>query len=638
MEKQTEQPPPIKPAGQAQDPTLYRLLTEFLPNGAVFLFDQDLRYIIAQGKDIKAVGLTSQGIEGKTLWEVWPAETAQLIAPLYQAAAAGIEQNGEVPYQGRIFQLYALPLKNEQGEILAGMVMTQDISHRKQMEQQITASEAMFHAISETVMAAIFICQGTKYRYVNPAFGVLTGYSEEESLAMDFWDLAEPEFQDLVRERGLARQQGEDVPEQYEYRIIKKSGEARWVSANITAIQYQGALASIGNFVDVTDRKRVEQELVSERLRLKAILHTLEEGVLICDATGKLVLISPIVEQLTGWSQTEAIGKPLTEVLQLEDEQIGEIKDNPVQKVLKKGFRLSSQPENGVLIARDSTRYPITCYAAPFYNAADGKVQGAVLVINDIIKLQKLEQAEEKARRMEGMELLASGIAHDFNNLLTAMLGNISLAKMDIDETQQPDLHQLLTDAEKATSRARGLTQQLFTLSQGISTVKHQVELGPLLTDWVRFALRGSHTKYQFKISPDLWPVEIDEGQISQVVHNLIVNAEQAMPSGGTITVEATNIPAQNLNQDLLLAAKDKDYVCVSVQDEGVGIPEKILPRIFVPYFTTKSKGNGLGLATSYSIISRHGGTITVSSQVNEGSTFKLFLLAPSQVAIPATQ
>jgi PAS domain S-box-containing protein len=242
------------------------------------------------------------------------------------------------------------------------------------------------------------------------------------------------------------------------------------------------------------------------------------------------------------------------------------------------------------------------------------------------------KQAEDeliKATKLESLGVLAGGIAHDFNNILTAILGNISLAKASA--TADATLTTRLTETENATLRARDLTQQLLTFSKGGTPVKKTAAAGELIRETAGFVLRGSKTLCKLEIPEDLMPVEIDAGQITQVLHNLIINADQAMPEGGSIEITAQNAE----NPEVVPPLKKGKYVQITVKDTGIGIPPDNIQKIFDPYFTTKKSGSGLGLATSYSIIKKHGGQIAVESDVGKGTKFILYLPA-SRKKIPA--
>jgi two-component system cell cycle sensor histidine kinase/response regulator CckA len=227
------------------------------------------------------------------------------------------------------------------------------------------------------------------------------------------------------------------------------------------------------------------------------------------------------------------------------------------------------------------------------------------------------------AQKMESVGILAGGIAHDFNNLLTITLGNISLAKMITDP--KDEIFKMLSEAENASLRAKDLTQQLLTFSRGGEPVKKTISIAKLIKESVIFARRGSNVTCEFEIPDDLWCVDADEGQITQVISNIVINADQAMPEGGTIRVRCENVIIPDKTTKAAIPGS-RNSVKISITDQGTGIPEEHIGQIFDPFFTTKEKGSGLGLATAYSIINKHSGHIAVESKVGTGSTFHIFL------------
>ncbi len=247
----------------------------------------------------------------------------------------------------------------------------------------------------------------------------------------------------------------------------------------------------------------------------------------------------------------------------------------------------------------------------------------------DITNRKKIEEELQKIEKLDSIGTLAGGIAHDFNNILTAILGNISFALEQ--DTHNPQLLAALQEAEKASLRAQKLTQQLLTFSRGGAPVKKTISLVALIEEASSFALRGSKVKPEYSIMPDLWAVEADEGQINQVIHNLVKNAVEAMPEGGVIRINAENDTVDE-NRNLMLSPGK--YVRIDIIDSGTGISDKYLDRMFEPFFTTKAKGSGLGLATSYSIIKNHGGYINLESEEGRGTTFHVYLPATEKRAI----
>lgn len=256
---------------------------------------------------------------------------------------------------------------------------------------------------------------------------------------------------------------------------------------------------------------------------------------------------------------------------------------------------------------------------------------GTVGVIRDISDRKKLEQKQIEldqqilhAKKMEAIGILAGGIAHDFNNLLQGVFGYISMAKMNFDQPEK--CLAMLEQAEKALNMSVDLTTQLLTFSKGGKPAKKRMMVHPIVENSAKFALSGSRTDYSIENDSELEMVEADEGQISQVIQNIIMNADHAMPASGTVLITVQKVCAPGYGIPPSLAAGY--YIRISIKDNGIGIPEHYLQRIFEPYFTTKDKGSGLGLATSYSIIHNHGGMIDVKSELGKGSTFSIYLPA----------
>jgi signal transduction histidine kinase/ActR/RegA family two-component response regulator len=241
----------------------------------------------------------------------------------------------------------------------------------------------------------------------------------------------------------------------------------------------------------------------------------------------------------------------------------------------------------------------------------------SLMTLINVIKLQQARQDLLKHQKLESLGLLAGGIAHDFNNILAVMLGSISLARKQLHNPEK--LEQRLKAAQVASIRAQALTQQLLTFAKGGEPIKKTMQLNDILKEASDFALHGTAVKSSYAFDSQLWLVEADEGQLSQVIHNLIINAVQAMPDGGTVKIGTENLDTGESGLKMVRAY---------VEDSGCGVSEENLSRIFDPFFTTKKKGSGLGLATSYSIIKKHGGEITVSSSPGKGSIFSILLPA----------
>lgn len=364
--------------------------------------------------------------------------------------------------------------------------------------------------------------------------------------------------------------------------------------------------------------RRSQRALAIEKERLAVTLGSIGEAVLASDTRGRVVLMNQTAETFTGWTQDEAAGVPVTDVFRLLDRETGKSCASPVDRVLR--TREAVDRDSGsALMARDGTQRLVEHSATPVRDH-DDEIVAVVVVARDTTDAARLEAERLRAGKLASLGVLAGGIAHDFNNILTAIVGNISLAQLeDCSTTQRGSL----ADAEKACVRAKALTHQLLTFSKGGAPLKKLVFLQETIREAASFALLGSNVRCDFDIAEDLWAVDADEGQISQVVNNLVLNAVQAMPLGGVIEVRAFNEAAGTGE-----ALTERANIRVEVEDHGVGIPETHLPKIFDPYFTTKASGRGLGLATSYSIVSSHGGEIGVRSVVGRGTTMSVVLPA----------
>ena len=366
----------------------------------------------------------------------------------------------------------------------------------------------------------------------------------------------------------------------------------------------------------------MERKLRESEQWLSTTLRSIGDAVITTDAEGYITFMNPIAQSLTGWKQEEAISKPLADVFKIIGEKTGETVENPVARVIEEG-NVVGLGNHTLLVTKDGAKVPIDDSCAPIKDDSDDLI-GVVLVFRDITERKRMEEELLKVQKIESMGVLAGGIAHDFNNILTAIIGNLSLARLYNDSDK---VSERLKESERAALQATDLTQQLLNFARGGVPVKETASIAELLEQTTIFTLRGSNVRCEFSIPDDLWTLDIDEGQIGRVINNLIINADQAMPEGGIVRVHAKNVVVEKSDN---LPLKDGKYVKILIQDQGLGISKDHLQRIFDPYFTTKHKGSGLGLANSYSIIRKHDGYISVESEVGVGTIFCIYLLASS--------
>jgi PAS domain S-box-containing protein len=517
------------------------------------------------------------------------------------------------------------------GEVVATISFGNDITERKQAEEALRESQRTFATLVSNLPGMVYRCRNDRnwtLEFTSDGCFSLTGYSPDDLLGnkiVSYGSMIHPDDQESVWE-SVQKALRENRPFQIIYRITTALGLEKWVWEHGRGVYSPGGdlFALEGFITDITERKRAEDELASEKERLTVTLGSIGDGVITTDMEERVVLMNKVAESLTGWTQQEAAGRPLPEIFHMIDEKTGRPLENPAVQVLQTGTTVGRAP-HALLVSRDGAERTIAHSGAPIRDRAGG-ILGVVLVFRDITQHQKMEEDLLRTSKLEAVGLLAGGIAHDFNNILTAIMGNLSLAKMSTDP--EDPLYRRLADAETASLRARDLAQQLLTFARGGAPIKKTVSMKRLIEESIRFALRGSNVAVEFFLPDDLWPVEIDEGQIAQVFHNLVINAQQAMPEGGKIQVRAENVRVAETENRLPLPPGK--YLAVSIRDSGIGIAKEHLPRIFDPYFTTKQKGSGLGLSTSYSIIKKHDGYLTVDSELGKGATFFIYLPAAS--------
>jgi PAS domain S-box-containing protein len=417
-----------------------------------------------------------------------------------------------------------------------------------------------------------------------------------------------------------------------EYRVVRPDGGVRWVECRSRVrCDASGEVVAMSSLcLDLTPRKEAEQALAAERERLSVTLSSIGDAVITTDTAGKVVLLNRVAEQLTGWTMEAAAGRRLSTVFAIEREDGGPVED-PVATVAA-GRRIVDLPRSAVLRTREGAAYPVSANAAPIMDR-EGALVGVVLVFRDMTRSRRMEAEIAKASKLESIGALAGGIAHDFNNILTAIAVNLSLVR----DTLPPEdsAWARLAAAGRGCDRARDLTGQLLTFARGGAPVKTLTPTLELLQDACGFALQGSKSRAELLVAPDVAAIVADAGQISQVVHNLVLNASQAMPDGGVVTVRADNV---RIGPDSSVPLRPGSYVRVSVSDEGPGIPPEHIGRIFDLFFTTKPNGTGLGLATAYSIVLRHDGHIMVQSEPGRGATFTFYVPRverPAEAAAP---
>ncbi len=386
---------------------------------------------------------------------------------------------------------------------------------------------------------------------------------------------------------------------------------------------------------ETEERKKAEISLFKEREQLAITLKSIADGVIRTDLQGNIQLMNMSAEEITHASFEQVKNKNLNDWIELRDEATNDYIRLPeyIEKLENSTKHINYF--NAILKSKFSDSEKIVNISWSRIIDESGKESGYVLVLRDISVERRLENEMMRSQKLESIGLLAGGIAHDFNNILSGILGNAQLAQISLANGKNIDKY--MKGIIEATQNATRLTQQLLTFAKGGEPVKEIVNIKELLTESVEFALRGTNVACSYEVDESLWAVEVDKGQLNQVINNLVINAVQAMPGGGNLTVTAQNCACDAAEKEIM-ELEGHYFVKLCFSDTGHGIPKENLEKIFDPYFTTKQRGSGLGLATTYAIIKKHGGKISVESELGKGTTFRIYLPAVPDTQVKRTE
>jgi two-component system cell cycle sensor histidine kinase/response regulator CckA len=375
--------------------------------------------------------------------------------------------------------------------------------------------------------------------------------------------------------------------------------------------------------------RRIQTELQATQSKYFDLFNLAPVGYFSFDEHGTIIELNLTGTQLLGRERKYLIGRPILSHFSPESRPIF---FQHLDAVFSAGTRQQCELN---IVPPQKSEQPAIIARVDSVAVKEGNTWLCRSTMIDISRQKALETEALKVEKLESEGLLAGGIAHDFNNILTGILGNIGLVQMQL-ETEKIDssILEMLQQAEEASLRAKELTFELLTFARGGNPIKETISIDALLHQSSRFVLRGSNVRPQINIKEKLWAVEVDQGQIYQVLNNLLINADQAMPNGGNITITAQNKRLKATDNLPLPAGK---YICITIQDDGMGIPKTYLSKIFDPYFTTKQKGSGLGLATAYTIIQKHNGHISITSEPGKGSIFTIYLPASKKLPLAVT-
>ncbi len=424
-----------------------------------------------------------------------------------------------------------------------------------------------------------------------------------------------------------------------EYRMKHRLGHWVWLTANETIYQRlpNGKPKQIFGIIhDITERKKMEDTVRESEIQYKSLFQNLDSSFglyeVVYDEKGepfdyRILAVNPTYEKAVGDMAADVVGKTLIEAYPKTEKVWLDTLKNVVLTGLPLRFEsfsieLGKHIEITVYIPQKGQLGMIATDVSPRKEAELALAE----------EKQKLDESRQKAQKLESLGVLAGGIAHDFNNLLGGIVGYVDMAKDSLEKNNLETAQESLVKAFDVFGRTKALTQQLLTFAKGGAPIRKVMDLTKLIESSTRFSLSGSNVLSQCEVDPELWLCDCDENQIGQVIDNIVINGQQSMPTGGKIIVRAANIEFNKTSSnDLNRIGK---FIRITITDQGMGIPKIILAKIFDPFFTTKAMGHGLGLATVYSIVNRHGGWIDVESELGQGTTFQIFLPASEATSL----
>lgn len=476
------------------------------------------------------------------------------------------------------------------------------------------------------------ICETSQhgvYTYVSPNHLQALGYRPKELLGENFASLIHESDVDAVVEKFSECIVG-GMAYECTYRVRHRDGSWRWmetIGKPVEAVLPPGATAAEEQAVfvsrDITETRATRRALAAETDRLAVTLRSIAEGVIATDLFSRVVEVNEAALRLTGLKRETILGAMLDDCLRFIDEATGGSVESPaLRALLDRAESHLPMMGNTVLRSREGVEFIVAASAAPITGEA-GDPQGVVLVFRNITARRRTEQELLKLNKQESLGQLAARIAHDFNNLLTVIMGNLSLAKILL--APGDAALRRLVDTEKACLRAKDLTRQLLAFARGGLPTKKPLALEPLVRESARLIMQGAQGVYRLNWTARLPNVNADAEQIHQLLYELLTNAVQANSPGGTVYLRGEPVVLDGSNT---LPLPEGNYVLLSVRDEGVGIPEQHLTRIFEPFFSTKENARGLGLATCFLIARNHDGFMTVDSKPGSGTEFHLYLPA----------
>ncbi|MDA3863072.1 MAG: PAS domain S-box protein [Deltaproteobacteria bacterium] len=504
------------------------------------------------------------------------------------------------------------------------MAVVRDITELIKEKEKLKAQEKEYRLVFDNSGAATVILEedGT-ISLANKTFERLSGYSKSEvENKMTWMEMISPEYLPVMEKRHKARRSGhKDIPSRYEFDLVCKDRTLSNILLEVKLIP--GTMQSVASLIDITKLKNTQKELAASRENLRITLESIGDGVIATDAAGKIININNEALKILELERKIALHKPFEKIFSVYDVLKGKKIASPYEQVMDSRdiVRMSSHT---VTYTSSGRKIYLSSNGAPILDK-NNQIKGVVVVFRDVTEKIILQKEVQKTEQLKSIGILAGGIAHDFNNILTAIVGTINLLQLECEGLSEPS--SLLKQAESSADRAKQLANQLLTFSKGGTPIKEVTSVQEIISQSTDFILHGSGVELETHFDIQDSHIFVDKDQIYQVFSNLAINAMQAMPQGGKLIIKAK--PVQ-IGQDHPTLESGK-YLKIDYMDNGPGISQEAGEKIFSPYYTTKERGHGLGLAIVHSIIDKHRGSITFASQLGKGTVFTVHLPVTSR-------
>lgn len=602
---------------------------ENAPDG-VYMSDMEGNFLYGNRRSEEIIGYSRDELIGKNFLQVNILSEKSLYkaAELFEASIEGRPTGPDeielVTKDGRLVPVEINTAVVQRGDQRIVLGFVRDITDRKRAEETLQESEERYRQFVEGVSKGVFVAQDGMLKFVNPMGVEILGHSQHDLTTLPFTHFIHPDDRNMVMERHMRRVTGEKFATRYDFRILTSGGNIRWVELDSVTIQWEHRPAVLVFISDITDRKQAEDEILLEREKLKTLSDNAPFGMVLLNKAGRFTYINPKFTDLLGYDLAD-----------IPDSRTWFKKAYPDTEYRRAAISAWLKDFSGAGPgAQNQKVFTVTCkdgtQAIMRFTPSVLASGDYLMTCEDITELRRLESHLRQAQKMESIGTLTGGVAHDFNNILSALMGYASLmqAKMDKDSPLRPYVDQVLSASRKAADLTRSLLafsrQQPVTLAplDMNTTIESTKELlKRLLTEDIE--LRTSLAKVNTVVMAD-------RSQIDQILFNLVTNARDSMPKGGTLIVKTDIADMDSRFTRAHGFGKPGRYVLITISDTGEGMDEATQGKIFDPFFTTKEtgKGTGLGLAIVYGIVKQHGGYITVYSELNRGTTFRIYLPA----------